>query len=768
MSGPSAPIPDLGSTDHMPGPFTAEPAAIKDLLVQENQGFYIPIYQRDYEWGPDEINRLFEDIGQGISRASQREADATFLGTVILVEGRQIVEGNDRRAIPSQVLTVVDGQQRLITLIYMMAAVLVELEALHHAVASELPDGSVKSWTLALLQRARSRMSRTLYIESDEDAERPWSRRPRLLRQGVDSWGFSQATARYESDVSWLTFGMISGHNVSNSWHLPDIGARPSLNKTFTAIRTNIRKIVDGQTDIGELDDFDQLRESPLCDSVFGERVPGDITNHSLECVHQSLRLAMFCGFARDHVLVIDVRAQDEDLAFALFEPLNATGLPLTPLETLKPLVVNAEGQFNYSTSPSATSLGAVENLVQALNSQDRTRLTSELLTAFALAQTGDKLGRSLFEQRMWLHRNYTRPREGESALDTKRRFVGELCSTAEFLFGPWHRRAPQLCYLPSVELSEEDFLNLLVLSDSRHVITAPLLGLYWEKARHVGSPDEFRACLRSICAFWVLWRTSRAQTAGIDTHYRRLMQRGMSVSGIQIGPLARMLSTGDLPSVPELQSALRELLASKGRVGTSDAWVDRMNAQPIYQTSKVLARFIILVAHRDTRPGTSPEDRGLPVPSGVTGTFDTMRKDVWRALLTVEHVAPQSPHEGDASYESDIFTNGLVDRIGNLTILPEPLNSFIGNRPWTFKKSVFRAISIDNLDGRRSELRRLLPDAPESHIRRILDQPFLPIVQSLGEAEGDVLAARYIESRGRRIAVLAHETLSRWLGYPT
>lgn len=745
------------------------PATIKDLLVQENQGFYIPIYQREYEWGEDQIDRFFEDVGQGISRASRQAADVTFLGTVILVEGRQTVQGNDRRAIPSQVLTIVDGQQRLTTLVYTMAAVLVELEALALRVTSELPEGSVKDWISSLLQRTRSRMSRTLYIQSDEDAVDPWSRRPRLLRQQIDSWGFSENTARYDSDVAWLVFQMISNHSISNIWRLPDMNARSSLIKPFSVIRSNIRRVVEGRTEISYLDDVNLLRESPLCDSVFGEKVPDDIKDDIPECVRESLRIAMFCGFARDHVLVIDVRARDEDLAFALFEPLNATGLPLTPLETIKPLIVYAEGQSNYSTSPSADSLGAVEGMLKSLpSSRERIRLTSELLTAFALAQTGEKLGYSLFEQRMWLHRTYVRPRGTESSLSTKRRFIAELRGTAEFLFGPWHRHEPQLCHIPSLQLSEEDLLNLLVLSDSRHVVVAPLLGLYWDKARNDGSPEDFRACLRAVCAFWVLWRASRAQTAGIDTHYRRIIQRGISSNGVQSGPLARMLRTGDLPKVSEFQSALRDLLANRGRVGSAEAWVDRMNAQPIYQTSKILARFILLVAHRDTRPGTAPGERGLPVASGVIGTLETMRSDVWRALLSVEHVAPQSPQANDLSYEPAIFTKGMVDRIGNLTILPEQLNSFIGNRSWTFKKSVFRAISIDNLDDRRSELHRLLPNASQPQISQILNQPFLPIVQSLGDAEGDVLTASFVEKRGRRVGVLAYETLSEWLGYPT
>jgi Protein of unknown function (DUF1524) len=143
------------------------------------------------------------------------------------------------------------------------------------------------------------------------------------------------------------------------------------------------------------------------------------------------------------------------------------------------------------------------------------------------------------------------------------------------------------------------------------------------------------------------------------------------------------------------------------------------------------------------------------------------MRSDVWKALLGVEHIAPQFPQRNDPSYDPEIFTKGMVDRIGNLTILPETLNSFIGNRPWVFKKSVFRAISIDNSGERRSELLRLLPGASAPQIDKIVSRPFLPIVKSLGESEGDVLAEIYVEKRGRQVGFLAYKMLSGWLGYP-
>ena len=75
-------------------------------------------------------------------------------------------------------------------------------------------------------------------------------------------------------------------------------------------------------------------------------------------------RLLVLASFLLNGVLVIDVKAPDEDYAFALFEPLNTTGQQLTALETLKPLVVQSEGGIgSYSGSPSEMSFSRVEFL---------------------------------------------------------------------------------------------------------------------------------------------------------------------------------------------------------------------------------------------------------------------------------------------------------------------------------------------------------------------------------------------------------------------
>ena len=78
-------MPPLASTPHAGG-------------LLSNYRFRIPSYQREYSWNRDEVDYFWEDIKSGI------EEDGYFLGLVILTEN----EG---------VMNIVDGQQRIVTLV---------------------------------------------------------------------------------------------------------------------------------------------------------------------------------------------------------------------------------------------------------------------------------------------------------------------------------------------------------------------------------------------------------------------------------------------------------------------------------------------------------------------------------------------------------------------------------------------------------------------------------------------------------------------------
>jgi len=60
-------------------------------LLPAGQGFYVPVYQRSYTWGAAQIDRLFEDISAGMNRTAKSPGPPTFLGSMILYEGRSSV-----------------------------------------------------------------------------------------------------------------------------------------------------------------------------------------------------------------------------------------------------------------------------------------------------------------------------------------------------------------------------------------------------------------------------------------------------------------------------------------------------------------------------------------------------------------------------------------------------------------------------------------------------------------------------------------------------
>jgi uncharacterized protein with ParB-like and HNH nuclease domain len=86
-------------------------------LVQGEKQFQVPLYQRTYSWQRDELQQLWVDVLELVEeRLEGRTPAAHFLGSVVLAPGRITAGGMQR-------WLVVDGQQRLTTLILDSSAV---------------------------------------------------------------------------------------------------------------------------------------------------------------------------------------------------------------------------------------------------------------------------------------------------------------------------------------------------------------------------------------------------------------------------------------------------------------------------------------------------------------------------------------------------------------------------------------------------------------------------------------------------------------------
>ena len=88
----------------------------------------VPVYQRPYSWGEEQAEQLFDDLLEASSLGLDEASDpGYFLGTILLMDG----SGGDAARLSAKtaprIFDVVDGQQRLVTLMTLFA-VLRDLE----------------------------------------------------------------------------------------------------------------------------------------------------------------------------------------------------------------------------------------------------------------------------------------------------------------------------------------------------------------------------------------------------------------------------------------------------------------------------------------------------------------------------------------------------------------------------------------------------------------------------------------------------------------
>ena len=107
--------------------FNADLVTIRSLFTNEynandrDKNYYIPLYQREYNWEKKHILKLFEDIYK--LSEQNKMFQPYFLGGIVF--SRQSMEGEERSSIS---LEVIDGQQRLTTLSILIALIIQSLK----------------------------------------------------------------------------------------------------------------------------------------------------------------------------------------------------------------------------------------------------------------------------------------------------------------------------------------------------------------------------------------------------------------------------------------------------------------------------------------------------------------------------------------------------------------------------------------------------------------------------------------------------------------
>ena len=757
--------------------FRPDSKSIHDFFQEPGTGFYIPIYQREYSWDTENINQLMEDICYGVENLLQDENAVRFLGTIIRIRGGSIAEDDsEAKAKPSRVDIVIDGQQRITTMSLLASLLYQRISCLESQLSNESPFGDLSDAISIKLRTLEDLFSLDLRRGSPQ-------RKPILIRESVDKWTFEGADKdHYRSSEASYVASIIRAVNDSGT-RFPGIPKSSDREKN-ARVRLNLRhmgiwltRVENAHSHSGSGKDEElnyphareiiaRIQEEELWDYErpdlkmrLTKESKGDIVGDvSLLC--SLVQLFAFHHYLTARCYFSIIEPTTEEWAFDMFQSLNATGTPLTAIETFRPLVLNTIRQENrtYSESPEEEHLSKVDRLFQSVNSASgKDKLTNEFLTTFALANSGEKLQRRFSKQRLWLTKNY-------NGSTDKVGFLRRMANVADYWTDivDYDRslRAP----IPHVESLGEDekqlmTLCLLYLQDAGHRMAHSVLSRFYSNVISQyceSSVTEFFQACKIVAAFFTIWRAAQGN-AGLDDVYRGLLRKPeMSWEG----------NEGSLTS-EVLSNWFWDELGSQG-ICSKSAWMERARRELRFDNAKQVCRFSLFISAHDSIP-----DKDCPGLMKVAraGECPLLQARYWIEddLREIEHIAPKSP-DTDSSWDESLYgADQNYELIGNLTLLPPEINKTLSNRTWNAKWLCYRHLA-ENDSNRLEELRSLAKDCKidlqEDSLERLKKSKVKHHVRSITEVGlNGKWDADLVEQRTRRICDIVWDRMSKWLG---
>lgn len=670
--------------------------SIQDFFDSAEEGFFVPLYQREYTWEEDNITQLFDDLILGIQELAGPKGDnaTTFLGTPILTNAKdkkQTVQKGEERAQPTAVQLVIDGQQRISTI----ALLAIQLTERLRLLISGLPNKAPYLPFHHHCNDLRSRLEKLYAIQLGRGANPPL--KPKIIRAKEDRWTYDGDDSSYSSPVAHYiatyirsndaakahgSIGTIDGERVRGNvslivqWLDAIADAHVPSSQLYNQFPAGAQIVTDRMQEyvLG-------FKDTNIAETVSKAEADKSSNDYFASAIYQIFLLCYYllrrCGVNR-------LQPTEEDWGFDMFQALNATGTPLTAMETFLPQVMQAEqasGQ-DWEKTLSRQYMDEIDELFDKTTSNEQKTLrTNELLGTFALCYDGEKLGNKFSAQRRWMSRIYEKDLK---TIDEKRQFLGKLSRIANFYHAAWYMEEVAT---PNIILgldghAESELASFLAqyLKDANSKLSAPILARFYSQALDKETSfDEFVEATKACAAFFTFWRSARS-TSGLDEIYRKYF-RGSS-SQVKIGKHNWRDHLKPV-SAADLKAYFSAVLEHEG-IRKKDAWISASERFLLYTELKVICRFILFVASHDRV--ADDKNPGLTV-AGTKGVCPMLALSRWQAKdhKSLEHIAPQNPPSG-YSWDKTIYTDNKVHEIGNLVLLPTDINKYVDNKEWAVK----------------------------------------------------------------------------------
>ena len=431
----------------------------------------------------------------------------------------------------------------------------------------------------------------------------------------------------------------------------------------------------------------------------------------------------------------------------------------------------------NYQTSGERNLVDGIAASLGNLDTNTNLTDAEKITVNFALSENGYRLSMKRVPQRNFFRRSFKRAEKENERLE----YLQNLKTITAFHKSVFVATAtPNFPGVSNNQISEECLTCINFLAKSKYTLVIPILARFWsiveaasDDVKKLAAIAEFEKATKGITAFTTLFRATATNTAGIDQTYRDIIA-GTS-SPTNLGPLHRSGFTYDEKDVkgdkhPLNASALvADLLArltdpsnQKHVIDKAD-FVAKAKNIPIYDVSQPLARFLLFTAmhdnvHDQANPGLLVRD--------LNGSNDLLNTRTWlnRVGLSVEHVAPQNV-SNTSQWDRAIYQDVLVDTIGNLTLCPPIINSYLGDEPWARKRAVYKAFgSANGVADAQQKLNDATP--PFDKLAKVITNNDYVACKFFGNI-GDIASdwdKPYVESRSENLLELVWDRLITWL----
>lgn len=753
--------------------FAPESEPVSGFFQKPGVAYYIPLYQREYSWEVDNVSQLMEDICNGVKTLVE-DLDAGdraihFMGTVILFQEsnpKQNIQPRDDRALPPRIDNVIDGQQRISTIALLSCVLLRFLLDLRSRLTADSQFDSLRT-------EIDSKKDLLLELFSVDIKRGTPTRKPIILRGSVDGWTFDGSDEdNYKSGVSSYIASVIRANQNSS---LAKLG-RP-LDKRVSRNVSEMEKWIKRVTATSAIDSFDYPRAREILEKVSEESIWAyprpelhgyvfdDDLSKDAQVVVSLVQLFAFIHYFTERCCFTVIKPVSEEWAFDMFQSLNASGTPLTAIETFKPLVVNylaQEGKV-FKETDSNKYFSKVDKLIGETGpTAKKNKITDEFLTSFALAHDGYSLSSQFSLQRRYLNQRL-RDAGGAPGREEFIRQMGELAEYWDNVLGFEPNNHLAIAGLERLDQVQRDVSGfcVLFLRDSGHKMSNAILSRFYSeliRSSTLEAAKNFAEACKAVAAFYFLWRAAKSNS-GLDDVYRKLLKTGDAVAGI---PAMSAVHGSDSLSVEKLKIYLLNAL---GELSNKESWMSRAMSNLRYDSAKPMTKFSLFLSAHDTLP--DPAFPGL-MKESVPGTRSLINGRAWTSpdFKTVEHIAPS---KGQDTWNSDLYESDRYQYVGNLTLLPGDVNSSAGNSTWAVKSVYYRHLA--EKDPARLQLlaneAKSLGIVLQAHTIDLLMnasyahhmEPLISVPASSDWNWG------YVEARTRRICELSWLRVSPWLG---